>query len=180
MSARLSSIRLCIHRADLVRDDACAEGVQLFDRIAAEGASAAVLEFQWSPLAAVWLAVVARDYMPWLRERSYVPSSADLSSADLRSADLRSANLSGADLSSANLRSADLRSANLRSADLRNANLRSANLSSAYLYGADLSGADLSSADLRSAYLTFASRSIDDDPIAGWIVKNGRLEKVLS
>jgi uncharacterized protein YjbI with pentapeptide repeats len=130
VSARLSAIRVCIHHADLVRDDACAEGVQLFDRIAAEGASADVLEFQWSPLASVWLAVVARDYMPWLRERSYVPSSANLSSANL--------------------------------------------------YGANLSVADLRSADLSSADLTFALRAIDDDPIAGWIVKNGRLEKVLS
>jgi uncharacterized protein YjbI with pentapeptide repeats len=155
MSARLSSIRVCIHRADLVRDDACAEGVQLFDRIAAESASADVLEFQWSPLASEWLAVVARDYMPWLREQGYVPSNA---------------NLYGADLYGANLSSADLYSANLSSADLRSANLRSANL-----YGANLSSADLYGADL-----TFASRSIDDEPIAGWLAKNGRLEKVSS
>jgi hypothetical protein len=72
-----------------------------------------------------------------------------------------SIDLSGADLRGAYLRGADLRDASLSGADLRDADLR----------GADLRYASLSDADLRGAY-----RNDTDASIAGWSVKEGRLE----
>ena len=109
-------------------------------------------------------------------------SGADLSGANLRGADLRGADLYGANLRGANLSGADLSGADLSVADLYGANLSGANLSGAYLYGANLSeanfsGANLSGAYLRGANLRGAYRNGDDSAVAGWVVRDGRMER---
>ena len=102
---------------------------------------------------------------------------ADLRGANLYGADLYGANLSGANLSGADLSGADLSVADLYGANLYGANLYGANLSGANLYGANFSGANLSGAYLRGADLSGAYRNGDDSAVAGWVVRDGRMER---
>ena len=131
-------ITVTITRAELVRHNACDDGLALFDAMAAPGGTITV---DWTPLHAIWSRVAFPSFALWCEGEGIIPR------ADLRGADLR-----GADLEGANLRGANLRGANLRGADLRGANLRGADLEGADLRGADLLGADLEGADLRGAY----------------------------
>jgi uncharacterized protein YjbI with pentapeptide repeats len=138
-------ITVTITRAQLVDLDACAEGLCLFDAVAALHGNLDEITIEWTQLSEVWFAV--SGFAGWAREHGVVPQLS-LRGAYLRGAYLRGANLGGADLREANLSGADLRGANLRGADLSGADLREANLSGADLRGADLGGADLSRADL--------------------------------
>ena len=158
------------------------------------------LRIELTPLAQVWLSLPlppnSGTAWAWLRANGAVGAvsavGADLCGADLRGAslygaDLRGASLYGADLSGANLRGADLRGAdlyganlsgaNLSGADLSGADLYGANLSGANLYGANFSGASLSGAYLRGADLSGAYRNGDDSAVAGWVVRDGRMER---
>ena len=154
---------LTIRRADLVRENACAAWLSLFDAVCQErdtdratgvrvergplvrrrdGSSfrnATRLRIELTPLAQMWLALPidgGGSAWSWLRAKGAVGA---VSAPE-------------ADLCGANLREANLREADLRGADLCGANLR----------GADLCGAD---------------RSGDDAVIAGWRVVDGRMER---
>jgi hypothetical protein len=83
-----------ITRDGLVRHDACAGGLDLFDRIAPSGR----LEIaEWTPLHAVWLAAAEPSHCGWLTSEGVIPS------ANLADANLVRANLSYANLVRANL-----------------------------------------------------------------------------
>ncbi len=149
-------ITVTIHRSELERAGACADGLALYDAIAAmqpetDARRGKRLKVRWTPLHRVWLSAAYPSFWWWLYERGLVAES------DLRWANLRGANLGGANLCGANLRGANLGGANLCGADLRLANLRGANLRWANLGGADLGGANLRGADLRGANLRGAN-----------------------
>ena len=168
---------LTITRGQLKRLDACREGMRLFNYFVG-GRKKNVLRIIWSPLAQLWFAKNHSGFAAWLYDCGVTPRFS-LSSANLRSANLSWANLRWADLSWANLRSA-----NLRSADLSWANLRSADLRSADLRAADLRAADLRSADLppnpEGADLAGAWRTVEDAPVLGWHLRDGRLERTVA
>ncbi len=115
-------ISVSLYRKDLVAAGACADGLALYDTVAALQSASDRLRGRrlrvgrWTPLHTVWLHSVCSSFAAWAEQRNLIPR------ADLRGADLSGADLSGADLSGA------------------------------YLRGADLSGADLSGAYLRGAY----------------------------
>jgi uncharacterized protein YjbI with pentapeptide repeats len=162
---------LTLRRADLVRADACAEWLDLFDevcRLRGDDRAPIVrrpdgttrrdpsrLRIELTPTAQALLSLrlseTAGSAWAWLRARRIV---------------------GGANLRVANLRDADLRRAALRDADLRGADLRRADLRMADLRGADLRGAALRGADLRGA-----DRLRTDTPIPGWVMRDGRLRK---
>ena len=116
---RITEAELVARRAC---DDGHTSGMALFREIAA---GRDFVEVEWTPLAAVWLAVGAPGFCGWLRERGLIPV-AQLQYADLQSAYLQRANLRGADLQRANLRGAQLQGADLQRADLQDADLRGA------------------------------------------------------
>jgi hypothetical protein len=98
-----------IYRRDLVAARACADGIAIYDAIAAmalaRGDERATkrLRIRWTPLHSLWLAKAYPSHSNWLIEQNIVPSlpnlrGADLYGADLRGADLYGANLGGADL----------------------------------------------------------------------------------
>jgi hypothetical protein len=148
-----ATIMLTLPRAALQAHGACDPGLALFDAVADLAGTPDAITVEWTPLAALWLAVGAPDFARWLRGHGLTPG-ANLSGADLSRADLSRAYLSRADLSRANLSGANLSGADLSRADLSRANLSGADLSGAYL-----SGAYLSRADLRGAYLSRANLS---------------------
>jgi uncharacterized protein YjbI with pentapeptide repeats len=161
------SVYIVITRADLVAADACASGLEDFDRIAPSGQ----LRCEWTQLHDAWLSMYR--HCQWLRDIGAVPPAANLRWADLRRADLRRAYLSRADLSGADLRGAYLVGADLSRADLRGADLSRADLSRTDLRGAYLEGADLRGADLRGAYLDLRGADLRGairpiDPPDGW------------
>lgn len=156
-------ITVTIHRRTLVEHDACAEGLALYDAIAAMQPETDARRHKrikianWTPLHSVWaIAAGHSGFLWWLEDRGIVPR-----------ADLRGADLSGAYLGGADLRGADLRGADLSGAYLRGADLRGAYLSGAYLGGAHLGGANLSGAYLGGAYLGGAYRGSSPAP-TGW------------
>ena len=155
-------ITVTIHRKTLERNEACSEGLALFDAIASLQSKsdpkrrARIKVRHWTPLHSVWAMAAGHGrFLQWAESRGIVPranlyganlSGANLSRANLSGANLYGANLSGANLYGASLSGADLSGASLYGADLYGANLYGANLSGANLYGANLSGADLSRA----------------------------------
>ncbi len=156
-------------RRDLVAREACADGLALFDELAALQGRKRSLRLTWTHL--LWLVTDARsrEYVAWAQRGGLLPRlglafenlrGADLEGADLEGADLRGADLRGADLKDANLEGADLEGANLRGADLEGANLRYASLAPANLFGANLA---------------YCARLTHDAPIKGWVVRNGVL-----
>lgn len=94
MTLRYPNLTLRVYRKRLVDNEACADGLALYDAIA-DGAKS--IKMRWTPLAQVWLAVGAPAFAGWLRDCGIVPS-ANLSRANLPRADLYGANLSGANL----------------------------------------------------------------------------------
>ena len=141
------SVYVRIYRQRLVDDNACPDGLALFDSICAQSSDKRAskrLRVAWTPLHSVWLAATHPSWARWMEERAIIPP--------LRGADLRWADLHGADLRWADLRWADLHGANLHGADLRWADLR----------WADLRWADLRGADLHGAWRP-------TDPPAGWV-----------
>lgn len=68
-------------------------------------------------------------------------------------------------------------SMDLRGKDLRGVSLRGADLRLALLGGADLRGVDLSDAETEYASLKGATRLDTDDPIPGWEVAAGKLQR---
>ena len=143
------------------------------------------LRIELTPLAQVWLSLPlppnSGTAWAWLRANGAVGAVSAVG-ADLCGADLRGASLYGADLRGAYLRGADLSGADLYGANLSGANLYGANLYGANLSGANFSGANLSGAYLRWAYLRGANlrgayRNGDDSAVAGWVVRDGRMER---
>jgi uncharacterized protein YjbI with pentapeptide repeats len=137
-------ILVTISRTSLVAEQACAEGLALFDAIAGMQSSGDPKRLQrikvrWTRLHRVWLSAAYPQFWRWLYERHLVPE-VSLRGANLRGAYLRDAYLVGADLVGANLRGANLRGAYLVGADLRGAYLRGAYLRGAYLRDANLGG----------------------------------------
>ena len=131
---------------------------------------------------------------------------ATLSGASVARADLRWACLRGADLTEVDFDEAILSDAYLDGSNLKGANLAKLDMRRATLYGADLTGANLTDADLTGAtiyrrdsiycrdsnknienivektifdgaVLTGAIRTADDEPIEGWTLHNGRLQR---
>lgn len=141
-------------RRDLVVRQACAEGLALFDELAALQGRKRSLRLTWAHL--LWLATDARsrECVAWAQRESLLPRLG-LAFADLRGADLEYAYMRCADLSGADLYAANLRDANFRGADLRDANFRRA--------------------DLRDANLAECVRHPHDAPIEGWVVRGGLL-----
>jgi len=86
---------------------------------------------------------------------------------DLRCAYLRGANLCDALAARVDLRGADLGYADMSGMCLLDADLRGADLRHAFMLDAETHGADLRGARRHHA----------DDPITGWIVVGGRLER---
>lgn len=94
-------ISVSIWRKTLVRLGACAEGLALFEAIAAMQPASDNLRLKrirvarWTPLHAVWIRARYPSFAAWLEHRDLIPRanliSADLSGADLISANLRSA-----------------------------------------------------------------------------------------
>ncbi len=129
-------MHIIIKRSELVKAGACKEGLDYFKTLAPKN----VLRIEWTHANQVRLAIEARLWVGWARDRNLIPLfnlyGANLTRADLRYADLRYADLTGADLTGANLTGADLRYADLTGADLT---------------GADLTGADLTGANLTGA-----------------------------
>ena len=126
-----------ITREDLIRLDACEEGVKDFDDLFPNGIEVSTWT-EWCQT--ILLGTKMRRWLAWAWAMKLIPQW-PLSGADLSGANLSGANLSGADLYGANLSGA-----NLYGADLSRANLYGADLSGADLSGANLSGADLSGA----------------------------------
>ena len=155
---------LRIDRAVLERLRACDDyGMRLLARL---GGASLVIDGQWSPALALWLARHEPDAAEWLRTRLGLGvaaegaslTGANLTRASLASAHLRAAILDGAYLWQANLEGAaldgaSLLRANLESALLWRANLDNANLTQAVLQGARLDGAYLRGANLEGASL---------------------------
>ena len=109
-------ITLTLLRADLEAEDACEDGLALYDELS-DGAESITLE--WTLLAQLWL---ARDceHAGWLRDVGLIPA------VSAPGAYLGGAYLGGAYLGGAYLRGADLGGAYLRGAYLRGADLRGA------------------------------------------------------
>ena len=132
-----------VTKQQLIKLDACSEGIELFERVFGDTAEIDVSHpgYQIGML----MYPESRPFLGWLWLVGVLPrlkmAGVSFKYANLRSADLRSANLEGANLRSANLRDADLWGANLRSADLWGANLRDADLEGADLRYATLEGA---------------------------------------
>ena len=160
---------LTLRRAELVAAGACSDWLATFDEVCrlrgddhapwvrrggVSRRDPTRLRVELTPLAQVWLARDGRGALGWLRVLGLMGPAA-----------LIGADLSGADLSGAYLIRADLRGADLRGADLIVADLSGADLRGAYLRGADLSG----------AYLYGAARCVDDPPVPGWTLRDGRL-----
>lgn len=151
-----------ITRESLEFHSACNSGLEIFDHLANE---TGVLEFEWSPLAALWLAVEYPDEARWLHQRGLIPPAnlrnCVLQGLDLRGAYLVGAWLDGADFRGANLNSADLSFAHMETTDFRRANLAHATFYHAYmknclLQRAEVKHADFTGADLSGANLTGA------------------------
>ena len=165
---------LTIRRRDLVRLDACGAWLSLFDAVCVErdldratGArvergplvrrrdgsvrrAADRLRIELTPLAQVWISLP-------------LPPNSGTAWAWLRAnGAVGAVSAVGADLCGADLRGADLRGASLYGADLSGANLSGAYLRWAYLRGANLRG---------------AYRNGDDSAVAGWVVRDGRMER---
>ncbi len=195
-------ITVTIHRKTLERHGACAEGLALYDAIAARLPESDArrdrrIKINWTRLHSVWPYVAGYGlFARWLEARGIIPradffganlSHVNLSNADLSGVDLSAANLSRADLSCATLSGATLSGADLSCADLSGATLSCANLHSADLSGVDLSGANLSRANLSGARLHGATLSHanlhgayrgSSSPIPGWrTLANGYLER---
>ena len=106
-------ISVTIWRKTLVKLDACAEGIALFDAVADLQPESdprrrrRIRVADWTQLHGAWLLCRHSLFARWLEDRSIIPR----------------ANLGGAYLYGANLRGADLGGANLYGADLRGANL---------------------------------------------------------
>jgi uncharacterized protein YjbI with pentapeptide repeats len=146
-------ITVTIHRTTLEHHRACAEGLALYDAIAAlQPESNCITIAEWTPLHSIWPYVAGYGaFARWLEARGIIPR----------------VDFSGANLSCANLYGAVLSCANLSRAVLSCANLRGANLYVADLSGANLHGADLFRANLSGAYLHGAYRG-SSSPIPGW------------
>jgi len=159
---RSSSIILRIYRRDLLAAAACANGLAVYDAIAAmalaRGDERATkrLRLRWTPLHALWLASAYPSDARWLVEEGIVPAVA-MYGAPLDGASLDGASLDGASLRNASLDGASLRNASLRNAFLDGASLRNASLDGASLRNASLDGASLDGASLRNASLVGAS-----------------------
>ena len=176
-------ISVSIWRKALVANHACAEGLALFDAIAAQQSESDPRRLhriripRWTTLH--WIMLVQAGFGEWCASRNIVPR-ADLYGADLTRTDLTCAALTRTDLAHANLNGAaltraDLYGANLTRTDLTHADLTCADLTHANLYGANLSGANLTGANLTGAY-----RGHDQPPIPGWRVSAaGYLGRVL-
>jgi hypothetical protein len=100
-------ISVAVRRDELVRHQACADGLALFDRILAQCGPRSrklgrIYVREWTPLHWAWLLVNHCAFAGWLAEKGIV-SRANLSGANLSGANLSGANLSGANLSWANL-----------------------------------------------------------------------------
>jgi hypothetical protein len=186
-------ITVTIHRETLEHHRACAEGLALYDQIAALQPESdtrrdrRIKIANWTRLHSIWPYVAGYSgFARWLEAQGIIPradfSGADLSHVNLHGADLSGANLSYANLSRANLHGAYLfgaylSGAYLSRADLSGANLSCADLSGAGLSGADLSGADLSGANLFRADLSGAYRGASP-AIPGWrTLATGYLER---
>ena len=100
-------IYVSITKAELLKHEACDEGMRLFDAIA----SGDEWVGKWTPLHSVWLATAYPAFRAWLRHRGLIPIT-DLAHANLFGADLSGANLSRAYLSGADLSRANLSGAN--------------------------------------------------------------------
>jgi len=181
-------ISVTIHRKTLEKHGACADGLALYDAIAAmlpeddARRHKRIRIANWTPLHSIWpYAAGCGSFARWLEDRGIIPR-ANLAGADLRGAYLRGANLAGADLRGADLRGADLDGAYLRGASLAGANLDGANLAGANLAGANLdgaylAGANLAGANLDGAYLDGAFRGLSA-PVPGWrTLASGYLER---
>jgi Pentapeptide repeats (8 copies) len=86
--------------------EACAEGLVLFEAIAALRGERTVISVEWGPLSWLWLEAVHHGFAGWLYRAGLVPMpsfrGANLVGANLESANLRGACLVGADLRGAN------------------------------------------------------------------------------
>ncbi len=155
-------ISVSIWRKTLVRNEACRDGLALFDAIAEQQSESDPRRLErirvrnWTPLHSIWARVGAGRFAQWCESRQIIPR-ADLSCANLSGANLSRADLSRADLSGANLSRAYLSGANLSRANLYGANLSGADLSRAYLSGADLSGAYRGSSSMVPGWHTLVS-----------------------
>ena len=154
-------ISVSIWRKTLVANHACAEGLALFDAIAAQQPESDPRRLRririprWTALH--WIMLVQAGFGEWCAARDIVPR----------------ANFGGANFGGANLRGADL-----RGTDLYRADLRGTDLSGAYLRGTDLYLADLRGTDLYLADLSHAYRGHDQPPIPGWRTNaSGYLER---
>ncbi len=152
-------IRVTVTREELLKYEACEEGITAFDSLYPNG-----LDLEWTLETQV--AIVKselRKYLGWAADHRLIPTAnlngANLNGADLSRAGLSRADLSGANLSGANLNGANLNGANLNGANLNGANLNGANLNGANLNGANLSGVNLSWANLNGANLNGADLS---------------------
>src|ERR1700689_1768942 len=139
---------ISISKGDLVRHQACQEGMDLFLNILdsiRDAPKELCLKVQgetlvvpvWTQAHTVWILRNAPTFESWLAHKVLIPR-ADLSWANLSGANLSGANLSRAGLSRAYLSGAFLSRANLSGADLSGADLSRAYLSGAYLSGAYL------------------------------------------
>ncbi len=114
-------ISVSIWRKTLVRRNACADGLALFDAIAAQQPANDKRRLEririrnWTPLHGLWAWIDAARFAQWCEARQIIPR------ADLTYADLSGADLSGANLSRANLSRSDLSGAILSRADLSGA-----------------------------------------------------------
>lgn len=94
-------ISVPIWRKTLVRNDACKEGLALFDAIAAQQPETDARRLEririarWTPLHQIWGWVASAPFAQWMEHKGLIPR------ADLSRADLSGADLSGADLSRA-------------------------------------------------------------------------------
>jgi len=95
-------ITVTIHRTTLVRHNACAEGLALFDAIAALQPESDPRRLErikvrhWTPLHSLWAIVAGHaSFLRWAEEQGIVPR-ADLAGAYLAGANLAGANLAGA------------------------------------------------------------------------------------
>lgn len=111
-------IFVTITRRLLAEHQACAEGLTLFDHVAAMSKRSPRgvprIKVRWTIAHQLWAATAYPSFYAWLRDKSLAPqlsmARANLYGADLQGANLRGANLRGADLRGANLYGADLES----------------------------------------------------------------------
>ena len=144
-----------ITRESLEFHSACNSGLKTFDHFTNE---TGVLELQWSPLAALWLATSYPDEVRWLHQRGLIPPAnlrhCRLRGLDLRGAYLVGAWLDGADFRGADLSSADLSFAHIDTADFRGAVLANAKFQHAYMKNCLLQRAELRYSNFTGAYLS--------------------------